>query len=101
VTVVGAGICFGFGFGMTDANNMPMLCQFIGPRQRATAYGLMNMVGVFSGALVTEWLGKATDAGHLGRDFSLLAVIVLVGFLLLITFLRPESNDYGNDFQDV
>jgi len=101
VTVVGAGICFGFGFGMTDANNMPMLCQFIGPRQRATAYGLMNMVGVFSGALVTEWLGKATDAGHLGRDFSLLAMIVLVGFLLLITFLRPESNDYGNDFQDV
>jgi len=101
VTVVIAGICFGFGFGMTDANNMPMLCQFIGPRQRATAYGLMNMVGVFSGALVTEWLGKSTDAGHLGRDFSLLAVIVLAGFFLLITFLRPEANDYGNDFQDV
>ncbi|HEY8972525.1 MAG TPA: MFS transporter [Puia sp.] len=97
VTVVIAGICFGFGFGMTDANNMPMLCQFIGPRQRATAYGLMNMVGVFSGALVTEWLGKSTDAGHLGRDFSLLAVIVLAGLILLITFLRPKTND----FQDV
>jgi len=96
-TVVGAGICFGFGFGMTDANNMPMLCQFIGPRQRATAYGLMNMVGVLSGALITEWLGKATDAGHLGRDFSLLAVIVLAGLILLITFLRPKTND----FQDV
>jgi len=94
VTVVGAGVCFGFGFGMTDANNMPMLCQFIGPRQRATAYGLMNMVGVFSGALVTEWLGKATDAGHLGRDFSLLAVIVFAGLILLITFLRPKKNDY-------
>jgi len=93
VTVVGAGICFGLGYGMTDANNMPMLCQFIGPRQRATAYGLMNMAGVLSGALVTEWLGKSTDAGHLGRDFSLLAGIVFMGLILLITFLRPNTND--------
>ncbi|MBN8854308.1 MAG: MFS transporter [Sphingobacteriales bacterium 50-39] len=94
VTVVGAGICFGVGYGMTDANNMPMLCQFIGPRQRATAYGLMNMVGVLSGALITEWLGKSTDSGHLGRDFSLLAVIVLGGLVLLISFLRPKTNEY-------
>jgi len=101
VTVVGAGICFGFGFGMTDANNMPMLCQLIGARQRATAYGLMNMVGVLSGALITEWLGKATDAGHLGRDFSLLAGIVLMGLVMLLVFLRPGSNDYDNEYQDV
>lgn len=94
VMVVGAGICFGFGFGMTDANNMPILCQFIGPRQRATAYGLMNMVGVLSGASVTEWLGKSTDAGNLGRDFSLLTVIVLVALVLLVAFLRPTTNDY-------
>jgi len=92
--VVGAGICFGLGYGMTDANNMPMLCQFIGSRQRATAYGLMNMVGVLSGALVTEWLGKSTDAGHLGRDFSLLAVIVMLGLVMLVSFLRPKNNDY-------
>lgn len=94
VMVVGAGICFGVGYGMTDANNMPLLCQFIGARQRATAYGLMNMVGVLSGALITEWLGKSTDAGHLGRDLSLLAVIVLAGLVLLVSFLRPGSKDY-------
>jgi MFS family permease len=95
--VVGAGICFGLGYGMTDANNMPMLCQFIGTRQRATAYGMMNMVGVLAGALVTEWLGESTDAGMLGRDFSLLALIVLGGMVLLLSFLRPKTKD----FQDV
>jgi MFS transporter, ACS family, D-galactonate transporter len=54
----------------------------------------MNMVGVLSGALVTEWLGKSTDAGHLGRDFSLLTVIVLVALVILISFLRPRTNDF-------
>src|SRR5204862_6102938 len=43
--VVGAAICFGLGYGMFDANNMPILCQFVSPKYRATAYGLMNMNG--------------------------------------------------------
>ena len=38
---------FGIGFGMFDANNMPILCQFVSARYRATAYGIMNMCGVF------------------------------------------------------
>jgi len=44
-----AGFLFGFGYGIFDANNMPIVCQFIAPKHRATAYGLMNMVGVFPG----------------------------------------------------
>ncbi|NMC39706.1 MAG: MFS transporter, partial [Bacteroidales bacterium] len=71
-------ILFGIGFGMFDANNMPILCQFISPRNRAAGYGIMNMAGVFSGALVTFVLGKSTDAGHLGRDLALLAIPVAV-----------------------
>jgi sugar phosphate permease len=94
LALVGAGVCFGIGFGMADANNMPILCQFIGGRQRATAYGLMNFFGVLSGALVTQWLGKATDAGHLGRDFSLLTVIVLVAVVMLLVFLRPKTQEF-------
>src|SRR3712207_1366952 len=52
--VVGAGLLFGVGYGMFDANNMPILCQFISPKYRATAYGIMNMTGAFAGAAVTQ-----------------------------------------------
>src|SRR5699024_810909 len=73
--LMAAGICFGIGFGIFDANNMPILCQFVSAKYRATAYGIMNMVGVFAGALITDFLGKATDEGNLGRDFAMLAGI--------------------------
>ncbi|MCM5528297.1 MFS transporter [Parasegetibacter sp. NRK P23] len=92
-SVVGAAFCFGFGFGMFDANNMPILCQFVPAKYRATAYGLMNMAGVFAGAFVTDWLGRSTDAGNLGRDFSLLAGIVLLALLVQLFFLKPKSRE--------
>ena len=93
VTIVGGALCFGVGFGMFDANNMPILCQFVSPRSRATAYGLMNMVGVFAGAAITHVLGGSTDAGHLGRDFGLLAAGVAVALLAQVLFLRPTTAD--------
>lgn len=93
-SIIAAAFCFGFGFGMFDANNMPILCQFVAPRYRATAYGLMNMMGVFSGAFITDWLGKSTDAGNLGRDFAMLSVIVLAVLLVQLIFLRPKHIDY-------
>lgn len=92
--VLSAAFCFGFGFGMFDANNMPILCQFVSARYRATAYGLMNMTGVFSGALVTNWLGKSTDAGRLGKDLALLAIIVAVALIIQLSFLKPVTKDY-------
>jgi ACS family D-galactonate transporter-like MFS transporter len=58
IHLVGAVFFFGFGYGMFDANNMPILCQFISSKHRATAYGLMNMTGVFAGAFITNVLGK-------------------------------------------
>lgn len=91
--VVAAACCFGIGFGMFDANNMPILCQFVSSRYRATAYGLMNMGGVFSGAYITDLLGKSTDSGNLGRDFALLSIIVLVVLLIQLSFLRPNAID--------
>ena len=44
VAIVGAAMLFGIGYGMFDANNMPILCQFIPAKLRGTAYGMMNMV---------------------------------------------------------
>ena len=94
--LVGA-VVFGIGFGMFDANNMPIVCQFVSPRHRAAAYGLMNMTGVFAGALVTDVLGRSTAAGHLGRDMALLAVPVSAAVLLQVTRLRPSTGDKADD----
>ena len=87
-------MCFGIGFGMFDANNMPILCQFVSSKYRATAYGLMNMTGVFAGAYITKLLGQSTDAGNLGRDFAMLAGIVLLALLVQIIFLKPKYNEF-------
>jgi hypothetical protein len=76
---------------MFDANNMPIVCQFVQPQYRATAYGLMNMTGVFAGAFITDWLGKATDQGHLGKDFAMLSVVVAVALVIQLTTLRPKA----------
>lgn len=92
--VVGAAFCFGFGFGMFDSNNMPILCQFVSSKYRATAYGFMNLTGIMAGAFITDLLGKSTDEGNLGKDFALMSGIVLVALIIQLTFLRPKVNDY-------
>jgi MFS family permease len=94
--VIVAAFCFGFGYGMFDANNMPILCQFVSSKYRATAYGLMNMAGVFAGAFITDILGKSTDAGNLGKSFAMLSGIVLIALLIQLYFLRPEATDERN-----
>lgn len=93
VAVVGAGMLFGIGFGMFDANNMPILCQIISAKYRATAYGIMNMVGVFAGAAVTQLLGKWTDGGNLGMGFAVLGGFVIVALVLQLVCLRPTSDN--------
>lgn len=92
--LVGAAFCFGFGYGMFDANNMPILCQFVSSKYRATAYGLMNMVGVFAGAFITDLLGKSTDEGNLGQSFAMMGAVVVVALVIQLTILRPKADDF-------
>ncbi|WP_028898777.1 MFS transporter [Prevotella sp. HJM029] len=91
--IVGAGLLFGVGYGMFDANNMPILCQFISAKQRATAYGIMNMTGVFAGAAVTQVLGKWTDGNQLGTGFAFLGGIVALALLAQLWFLKPQTDN--------
>lgn len=91
MALIGGGLCFGIGYGMFDANNMPILCQFIPSKYRASAYGIMNMTGVFAGAVITNILGSSVDGGNLGRDFSFLAVLVLAALIIQVTCLRPKT----------
>lgn len=88
--LIGAAMLFGIGFGMFDTNNMPILCQIIPQRYRATSYGIMNMMGVFAGYAVTLILGSSTDAGNLGTDFSKLSIIVFVAVVLMLGFVKPK-----------
>ncbi len=85
------GFFFGFGFGMFDVNNMPILCQFVSPRYRATGYGLMNLAGISAGAVITDLLGKSADAGNMRQDFAKLAVIVVVAIVLQLVVLKPKT----------
>lgn len=93
IAVVGAGLCFGVGYGIFDANNMPILCQFISSKYRSTAYGIMNMTGVFAGAAVTQVLGKWTDGGNLGLGFALLGAVVVLALILQLSCLRPTTDN--------
>lgn len=93
ISVIGAGLLFGIGFGIFDANNMPILCQFVSAKYRGTAYGIMNMTGVFAGAAVTQLLGKWTDGGSLGEGFAMLSIVVALALGLQIYFLRPKTDN--------
>jgi ACS family D-galactonate transporter-like MFS transporter len=95
--ILGGASCFGFGFGMFDVNCMPILCQFASPRYRATGYGLMNLAGISSGALITTFLGKSADSGHLSRDIALLAVFVVLAIFFQLLLLHPKTANKTDD----
>ena len=90
---VAAGLCFGIGYGMFDTNNMPILCQFVSARHRATAYGVMNMTGVFAGAIITNVLGKWAAGDNLGMGFALMAGVLVFALVLQLTVLKPQTDN--------
>lgn len=87
LSVILAILCFGIGYGFFDTNNMPILCQFIPSRQRATAYGFINMSGVLGGAAITTMLGNLS----LGVGFALLGGVTILSLLIQIIALRPKT----------
>ena len=93
VLSVAAGLFFGVGHGMFDANNMPILCQFVSSRQRAMAYGFMNSVGVIMGAITTQLLGGLAEKVGLGMCFAFMGVILVVALVLQLAVLRPKYDD--------
>jgi MFS family permease len=91
LTILGGASLFGLGFGMFDVNCMPILCQFASPRHRATGYGLMNLAGISSGAVITTMLGKSADSGNLSRDIAILALFVVAAITFQLLLLHPET----------
>lgn len=88
---IGCTVLYGLGFGMFDANNMPILCQVAPPRLRATGYGFMNFVGIASGAYLTPLLGRLKDSGvPLAAGFAACALPALLAAVLMF-LLHPRA----------
>jgi MFS family permease len=88
-------VLYGFGFGLFDANSMPILCQVAPPRFRATGYGLMNFFGTGAGAIVTPFLGKLKDSGTpFAISFAYCAVFAFAAAIIMV-LLRPRDRDRG------
>lgn len=96
-----AGLCFGVGYGMFDANNMPILCQFIPARRRAMAYGFMNSVGVIMGAMTTQLLGALTASVGLGLCFALMGSVLLIALALQLLVLHPTTDEATDTLENI
>ena len=85
-------ILFGLGWGFFDTNNMPILCQITRPEQRATGYGLMNLVSISAGGLADWGFGVLRDHQvPLLVIFSLFAGATLLS-VLLVLLIKPRSD---------
>lgn len=98
--IVSGALMFGFGFGVFDVNNMPILCQFVPSRYRATGYGIMNLAGISAGAVITNELGKALDAGYMSAVFVSMIAAVGIAIVLQLTVLRPKTVDMTEEFME-
>jgi MFS family permease len=84
-------VLFGLGFGLYDANNMPILSQIVGPRFRATGYGIMNLVSIAVSGRATVALGAMRDHGiSLALAFTILAAVTAFGGVLIL-LVRPRE----------
>ncbi len=88
---IGASLLFGVGYGLFDANNMPILCQFVGANSRGTAYGMMNLCGLFIGAIATEFLGTLAANNQMGLGFVCMAGALLLAMLSQLLILKPRT----------
>ena len=84
-------ILFGLGWGFFDSNNMPILCQLVPARLRATGYGLMNMVSITIGGLAVKQVGVMRDAGAAPAViFSICAGAAAIA-VVLVLLIKPRE----------
>lgn len=86
-------IVFGFARGCSDSNMMPILCQVVEPRHRATGYGILNFLACLIGGLAS-YLGGWFKENKVDLSVLLVtsAVLVLISGLILSS-VRPARRD--------
>lgn len=81
-------IAFGLGRGLYDCNVMPVLCDVIDPHLRATAYGILNLLGCVAGGVMAAAAGYLKSS--VGLDAALqISGVLLLGCAILLMRLRP------------
>jgi predicted MFS family arabinose efflux permease len=89
-----AGMLFyGLARGFSDANVMPILCQIVGGKYRATGYGFLNLFSTFTGGAMIYAGGVLRDANvSLVKVFQASAIgLVIAGCILLA--VRPTREE--------
>jgi len=88
---VGFLVLFGLGWGVFDCNNMPILCQIVGPELRATGYGVMNLVSISCGGLADWGFGTLRDRRvPLNVIFGAFASTAILS-IALVLLIRPRK----------
>lgn len=88
-------VLFGVGWGFFDTNNMPILCQIVPPRLRATGYGIMNFVSISCGGFADWGFGAMRDRSiPLNVIFGVFASACVIS-IALVLLIRPREQSDG------
>jgi MFS transporter, Spinster family, sphingosine-1-phosphate transporter len=83
-------LIYGLGRGFSDTSTMPILCQIVSPRYRATGYGFLNLFSTFVGGVMIYAGGALRDAHvDLSKVFQFAALGLVVAGLTLLA-IRPN-----------
>jgi len=87
-------VLFGIGKGMYDGNTMPVLCDGIPVRLRATAFGFLNFAGTFAGGVIAATAGALKAFIGLGGTFLACGLLLAAAAALLFTVsVRPAVGE--------
>jgi MFS transporter, Spinster family, sphingosine-1-phosphate transporter len=85
-------LVFGLARGFHDANLMPVMCQIIDSRFRATGYGFLNFFSTMIGGIMVYVGGALKDADiSLSLVFKFSAVFLLIASWLLLA-VKPKTD---------
>lgn len=85
-------LVFGLARGFHDANLMPVMCQVIDSRFRATGYGFLNFFSTIIGGIMVYVGGVLKDADiSLSLVFRFSAVFLLIASWLLLA-VKPKTD---------
>lgn len=78
-------VFFGLGRGFFDCNLMPVVCQVVSPKLRATAYGILNCTSCIMGGAMALAGGMLKDWIGLGAALQISAMMLIAAGIWLFT----------------
>ena len=93
VTIVGM-LLYGVARGFSDANVMPILCQVVSSKYRATGYGFLNLFSTFTGGAMIYIGGALRDANvNLSKVFIASAIGLIIAGITLLAVKPRRAHD--------